>query len=431
MSLIQAPKLKTYSERNILKIPQLASFSEAEKQVLQTVAYVFPFKVNEYVLEHLIDWSQPWDDPIFRLTFPHRDMLSAEDYSAIRTAIDSGDKPHLYQLIKDIRQTLNPHPSGQLELNMPRIGDQAMRGMQHKYAQTLLVFPAQGQTCHSYCTFCFRWPQFTSEKAWRFTDTSQQAYLQYLRSHPEITDVLFTGGDPMIMNSKKLIAWIEPLLLPEYEHIKNIRIGTKSLTYWPHRVVSDSDSYELLQFFEKIVKSGKHLAFMAHINHYQELQPGIVEQAFRNIQNTGAVIRSQSPLIRHINDDYRVWEKMWSQQVNMGVVPYYMFIERDTGAHDYFKVSLADSLTIYRRAYQSISGLARTARGPVMSAVNGKVEILDITEIAGDKYFVLHYLQARIPKEVGHVFFAKYNADAYWFSDLELGLTQQIGEQAR
>lgn len=69
--------------------------------------------------------------------------------------------------------------------------------------------------------------------------------LRYLRLHLKVTDVLFTGGDPMTMSASLLASYIEPLLQPEFEHIRTIRIGTKSLAYWPYRFISDpgADDY--------------------------------------------------------------------------------------------------------------------------------------------------------------------------------------------
>ena len=98
---------------------------------------------------------------------------------------------------------------------------------------------------------------------------------------------------------------------------------------------------------------------------------------------------------------------------------YYMFVERDTGPQDYFAVSLTRAYGIYSAAYRQVSGLCRTVRGPSMSATPGKVCVDGITEIAGQKVFVLHMIQARDPDLVGKPFFARYDPDAAWLSDLE------------
>src|SRR5690606_29621481 len=117
-----------------------------------------------------------------------------------------------------------------------------------------------------------------------------------------------------------------------------------SLAYWPQRFVTDDDADEFLQLIEKLVESGKHVAVMAHFNHWAELQTPMVEEAIRRLRNAGVTIRTQSPVVKHINDSAEVWERMWRKQVSLGLVPYYMFVERDTGPKKYFEVPLVRAL---------------------------------------------------------------------------------------
>ena len=122
--------------------------------------------------------------------------------------------------------------------------------------------------------------------------------------------------------------------------------------------------------------------------------------------------------IAHINDDPAAWARLWKTEVRLGLVPYYMFVERDTGARHYFEVPLARAWEIYQQAIQQVSGLARTARGPSMSASPGKVEIQGVTEIAGEKVFVLRFIQGRNPDWVQRPFFAKFDPQATWLDQL-------------
>ena len=275
---------------------------------------------------------------------------------------------------------LNPHPSGQLTHNVPELGGEPVPGVQHKYRETVLVFPAKGQTCFAYCTFCFRWPQFVGSSELRFSTDGGQTFIDYLRTQPQVTDVLITGGDPLIMRANALRRYIEPLLAPEFEHIRTIRIGTKVLSFWPDRFLSDPDADDLLRLMEEVVEKGKHFAFMSHFNHWRELSTDSSRRAISRVQSTGAQIRVQAPLLRHINDDPDVWSRLWQDQVELGLIPYYMFVERDTGPRHYFELPLVDALEIFRDAYTRVSGLARTVRGPVMSAHPGKVQVDGIAE---------------------------------------------------
>ncbi|MDE0149356.1 MAG: hypothetical protein OXM58_13385 [Rhodospirillaceae bacterium] len=91
----------------------------------------------------------------------------------------------------------------------------------------------------------------------------------------------------------------------------------------------------MLRLLEDVVQSGRHVAIMAHFNHWQELQTNVVREAIRRIRDTGAVIRGQAPLLAHINNDPDIWARLWREQVRLGIIPYYMFVERDTGAKRY------------------------------------------------------------------------------------------------
>ena len=413
-------KPRFYGIHNIDKLPQFGLLSDDEQFALKVVGRVLPFRVNNYVVDELIDWSNVPDDPVFQLTFMQKEMLRATHFDKMADAVKRElPKADLDRIAREIRLDLNPHPAGQMTANVPRLEGEAVPGIQHKYRETCLVFPSNGQTCHAYCTFCFRWPQFVGMNDLKFATDESARFQQYIRQHTELTDVLFTGGDPMVMSARNIARYIEPLLEPEFEHIQSIRIGTKSLGYWPYRFVTDKDSDDIMRLFDKIVRSGKHLAIMAHFNHWQELATPAVHEAIRRVRSTGAQIRTQSPLIRNINDRSTVWARMWKEQVRLGCVPYYMFVERDTGSKHYFAVPLVDAWEIYQKAFQQVSGLARAVRGPSMSAFPGKVAVEGISEIRGERVFVLSFLQARNPDHVKRPFFARFDPNATWLSQLK------------
>lgn len=420
------PKLRTYTLKDLDTLPELQRLPAEHRQAMRVIAHVLPFRSNNYVVEQLIDWSDIPHDPLFQLTFPQPGMLSPEHFARMSRALVSGAIPEKVRRVADgIRMELNPHPEGQMAHNVPRFEDEPVEGAQHKYAQTCLVFPSPGQTCQAYCTFCFRWAQFVGIDELKFATDESMRFREYLQARKEVTDVLITGGDPMVMKASVLARYIEPLLAPELRHVQTIRIGTKSLSYWPYRYLTDPDSDQLLRLLERVVSAGKHLAIMAHFSHGRELEPEPAQQAIRRLQSLGAVIRSQSPLLRHINDDAEVWSGMWNQQVKLGCVPYYMFVERETGARGYFKVPLYRALEIYREAIATCSGLARTARGPTMSALPGKVIVEGVAEIQGEEVFVLSFLQARDPDWCKRPFFARFNPEACWLTDLRPAFGQE------
>ena len=179
--------------------------------------------------------------------------------------------------------------------------------MQHKYRETVLYFPQQGQTCHAYCTYCFRWAQFVGDADLRFAAPGPEQLVAYLHRHPAVTDVLVTGGDPMIMSTERLRSHVEPLLA--VDTVRTIRFGTKAVAYWPYRFVSDSDADDLLRLFEQVVAAGRNVAVMAHFSHPRELATEVATRAIARIRATGAVVYCQAPLIRYVNDDARGVER--------------------------------------------------------------------------------------------------------------------------
>ena len=410
-------RFRAYTAKHLDELTARAGLTAAQRLRTRAVATVLPFRTNSYVLDELIDWTAAPDDPIYRLVFPQEDMLPAEDVARLSDLLSrEAPKAEIEALAHQVRMKLNPHPAGQLQLNIPSLNEEPMPGVQHKYAETVLFFPKQGQTCHAYCTYCFRWAQFVGEPDLKMANDDIAGLKRYLYAHPEVTSVLFTGGDPMIMGESVLRRYIEPLL--DVEQLESIRIGSKALAYWPQRWVTDPDADDTLRLFEEVSASGKNLAFMAHFTHPREMEPPLVAEAVRRIRDTGAIIRTQAPLIRTINDSADAWESMWRTQTRMGMVPYYMFVERDTGPQGYFAVPLARAHELYREAYKNVSGLARTVRGPSMSATPGKVCIDGVTEVGGEKVFVLHFIQCRDPEFVNKPFFAKYDPEAVWLTDL-------------
>lgn len=417
---IRGRRYRAFTRKDIDRIPHLRALDPEQILHMKAVSAVLPFRVNEYVVEELIDWQRIPEDPMYQLTFPQPGMLAKKDLERMRDLVrKNASETEIRVAAREIQMRMNPHPAGQMELNVPVFEGEAVPGIQHKYRETVLFFPSQGQTCHAYCTYCFRWAQFVGIDELKFAGREARTLAGYLREHPEVQSVLFTGGDPLVMKTSVIRRYVEPLLDADHRHLVSIRFGTKATAYWPYRFLTDPDADDLLRLFEEIVRAGKHLAVMAHFSHPQELETAAAQAAVRRIHATGAVVRCQAPLIRHVNDDARVWARMWRHQIALGAVPYYMFVERDTGPKNYFEVPLAEALDIFTTAYRRVSGLARTVRGPSMSATPGKVLVDGVAEIGGEKVFVLKFLQARDPAWVNRTFFARFDPRATWLRDLE------------
>jgi L-lysine 2,3-aminomutase len=409
-------RFRAYGPKQLTRIADHYPLDAELRETIRLFSLVLPFRVNSYVLDELIDWKRVPDDPTFRLVFPQPGMLDAEDERTLAALSDSPKQ--LAEAIARIRKRLNPHPAGQQDLNVPELGGVPVAGVQHKYRETALYFPGNGQTCHAYCTYCFRWAQFVGDNDLRFTASNPTQLIDYLTANPQISDVLLTGGDPMVMSEERLRGHLEPLL--HVESVRTIRIGTKSIAYWPNRYLDDPDADETLRLFERVVATGRTLAVMAHFSHAGELTTEPAQRALARIRSTGAVIYCQAPIIAHVNDKAQALLELWRAELAAGAVPYYAFVARDTGPRDYFKVPLARAATLFTEAYRQLPGLARTVRGPVMSTTPGKVVVEGTEDTPEGRYFRLRFLQARDPNLVGRPFRANWSQEAAWLDDLTL-----------
>ena len=162
-----APRYRAVTRSNVHKTPQWSKLGPEMREAIDVVSQVLPFRTNPYVMDSLIDWDKVPNDPMYQLTFVQKGMLSDADYAKMADLLrNEAPKSEIKQVANAIRRRLNPHPAGQMTHNVPMLGDRKLPGLQHKYEQTVLLFPSQGQTCHAYCTFCFRWAQFVGLDAY-------------------------------------------------------------------------------------------------------------------------------------------------------------------------------------------------------------------------------------------------------------------------
>ena len=113
-------RYRAFTAKHLDALAQRAGLSPSERLAIRAVGMVLPFRTNSYVLDNLVDWDAAPDDPIFRLVFPQAEMLPATDVGRI-AALISRDAPEsdMLAVVHEIRMRLNPHPAGQLALNIP------------------------------------------------------------------------------------------------------------------------------------------------------------------------------------------------------------------------------------------------------------------------------------------------------------------------
>ena len=350
---------------SLRNVPQL---DRQEKRDLKPVREHFAFRTNEYY-QSLIDWEDP-NDPIRRIIMP--DIAELDDWGDLDASCESS-------------YTKVP-------------------GLEHKYDSVALLLV--NDVCGGYCRFCFRKRLFMDHNDEVVKDITDG--LAYIREHPEITNVLLSGGDPLIMSTTKLKKIIRQLR--DIDHVQIIRIGTKMPAFNPFRVIDDPS---LLKMFERYSTAEKRIYVMVHFNHPTELTPDAIE-CLGLLQNAGVITANQTPIIRGVNDDPDTLATLFKKCSFVGVPPYYAFQCRPTLGNKAYAVPIEEAFRVFESAKDSCSGLALRARY-VMSHHTGKIEVLGLL----NKHIIFKYHRSADLDDSGRLMVFKRNPFAYWFDDYE------------
>ena len=364
-----------YKPKYFTKIERIPSLSLEERARLQRVAEKFAFRTNEYYLS-LIDWDDP-SDPIRRIIIPNMEELQEW---------------------------------GELDASNESVYTVAY-GLEHKYRETALLLVSD--VCGGFCRFCFRKRLFLNDNHEVSRDTSEA--LDYIAKHQEINNVLLTGGDPLLLSTRRLEAIIRRLR--QMEHVQIIRIGSKIPAFNPFRILDDPSLPEMISAYST---PWKKIYIMTHFNHPREIIEPSVNAIFK-LQKAGAIIANQTPLLRGINDDPYCLAELMDRLSFMGVPPYYVFQGRPTLGNKHFAIPVEESLGIFEKAKAVGSGLAKRAR-LVMSHFSGKIEIVGKT----DEYVYFRYHRAANPENNGRFFAYQSNPNAYWFDDYEQAIDEYV-----
>lgn len=365
--------------RYITDIRKIEAIPEKEREKLAPITDKFVFRVNDYYLS-LINWDDP-DDPIRRLVIPNEREL--DEYGRW-----DASEEHL---------------------------NYAAPGCQHKYATTALLLVAE--VCGAYCRFCFRKRLFRNDV--HEASPNVEPGLEYIAKNPQINNVLLTGGDSLMLGTKRIRYILQRLR--EIPHVKIIRLGSKLPAFNPMRIYEDQ---ELLETLSEHTRPDARIYVMAHFNHPREL----TEHAYRAIkalQGAGVIMVNQTPILRGINDDPKVLGELLDKLSWAGVTPYYFFQNRPVAGNADFVLPFKEQYRIIEEAKARTSGLGKRVRY-VMSHSSGKIEIL---AVEGGKIF-LKYHQARHPDYYGHFMVFDCPDDAAWFDDLP-GADKVLAAQRR
>jgi len=350
----------------ITDIDKLTMIPEDERKKLKRITEKFVFRVNDYYLK-LIDWNDP-NDPIRKLVIPNEGELA--EYGRW----DASDEDTNY----------------------------VVPGCQHKYRTTALLIVSE--VCGAYCRYCFRKRLFRADVKEAMSDV--EPGLRYIAKHPEINNVLLTGGDSLMLATPKLRRIFERLrAIP---HVKIIRLGSKIPVFNPMRIYEDE---ELLAAIREFSTADQRIYVMAHVNHPREITPE-AKRAFDALHRAGAIVVNQTPVVRGINDDPKVLGELLDKLSWAGVTPYYFFVNRPVAGNADFVLPLKKVYRIVEEAKALTSGLGKRVR-LAMSHTSGKIEILAIEN--GKAY--LKYHQSR-DGEYGKFMVLDCPDDAAWFDDL-------------
>ena len=358
----------------ITKLEFIDKLDAKERQELKEVTEKFAFRTNDYY-NSLINWDDP-EDPIRRIVIPTTEELD------VWGKLDASNESKYMKV----------------------------HGLEHKYPDTALLLVTD--VCGIYCRFCFRKRLFMNDNDEVARDVSEG--LEYIRNHPEINNVLLTGGDPLVLATFKLEKIFKALA--EIPHVRIVRIGSKMLAVNPFRVIDDPDLLDLFKWFN--TETGKKLYLMNHFNHPRELTKE-ARKAVELVQLTGTTLTNQTPILKGINDSPEVLRELLEELSFIGVPPYYVFQCRPTAGNKTYSTKIEETIDLVEAVRAKMSGLAARVRY-VMSHETGKIEILGKTE---DLIF-FRYHRAADPENAGKFMVFKRNPEAHWFDDY----TEKIDE---
>ena len=350
----------------ITTINDIPMLSRSEKQRLTSVEDMYGFRANDYYLS-LIDWSDP-DDPIRRIIIPHEDELI---------------------------------PWGSLDASNEKEYT-VVPGLEHKYDHTVILLISN--VCGGCCRFCFRKRIFMTGGNDISRDVSEG--IAYIEEHPEINNVLLSGGDPLLLSTPQIERILERLR--KIDHVRLIRFGSKMPAFNPFRILNDPS---LLEVFNRYSRPDSKIYIMTHFNHPREL----TEQsllALHMLHKSGVELANQTPLINGVNDNPEVLADLFDALSFAGVPPYYVFQCRPTQGNRHLSIPIEMTYTIHEQARMRCSGLGKRSR-LTMSHSTGKLQIAVMT----GNTITFKYLRAANPLEKGMVSVFRRNPDAYWFDD--------------
>jgi lysine 2,3-aminomutase len=266
--------------------------------------------------------------------------------AAMTRLIDREDPndPIAKQFIPDSRELLtNPQ-----ELSDP-IGDQAfspVEGIVHRYPDRVLLKLLH--ICPVYCRFCFRRETIGPHSAMHLSDAAFDRAFAYIGARPEIWEVILTGGDPLMLSSRRLKAITERL--KRIDHVKILRLHSRVPVVDPDRITP--------ALVDLLKSSGKTVFLVLHANHPRELTPE-AKVACAKFVDGGISMLSQSVLLKGVNDSVETLGGLMRGFVELGIKPYYLHQLDLARGTSHFRVPIEEGQSLMRALRGSLSGLCQ------------------------------------------------------------------------
>lgn len=356
------------------KLKLYVNLEEEEEKKLREVVSKHPMNIPRYYLS-LIDENNP-NDPIKKLAFPSEEELVISGAMGETTQDPYGD---------------DQHNKG--------------NGILHKYPYSALIVATD--YCSMYCRHCFR-KAIVGLPNDKTVENFQNA-LEYIKEHKEITNVIISGGDPMLIDTPKLKKMLEGL--KEIDHINYVRIGTRTPVVYPMRFF-DEELMSYLKEFNKV----KTLYIPTHFNHVNEITP-LAKEAVLKIREAGITVNNQAVLLKGVNDSAEDLENLMNGLTSMGVNPYYLYqcmpVSR---VRNHFQVPLNAGIDMVDKAKQGLDGYAKRFKF-IMGHDIGKIEIVGKIE---DKLILKHiHSRPEKPEEASSMKVMRLSSNAGWLDDME------------
>lgn len=236
------------------------------------------------------------------------------------------------------------------------------RGLVHKYKNRALLLMTLN--CAAYCRFCTRRRKVSDIKKGLLSDKDINNIVVYLKKHPEIKEIVVSGGDPLTMPDllKKILMKISRL-----SSVKIIRVGSRVPVANPRLI-----NQKVLSALKAVKKQPLYL--MVHFEHPKEITPATV-QAIKKLRSVSTMVFSQSVFLKGVNDSAKTLYQLFSRLVEIGVKPYYIFRCDPVKGAERFIVDFKKEIEIMTDLRRRLSGLAYPIYVIDAPAGSGKIPV--------------------------------------------------------